>query len=144
MSFLGYGISVVHKPSQKKVKVILDYPKPKAVVAIRRFIGIINFYTGCIPKAAYSQFHLNKFLKGDKTVIKWDEAFRECKNKIAHCDLLHFPNDNTELCSVTHASDFSIDAALEQKADYIWEPLSFFQECLHLLNLNTQLTIKSL
>ena len=134
---MSYCINVKgYKPLQKKVKAIINYPKPKTVEELRRFLGIINFYRGCIPKAAHSQFHLNKFLKGakkkDKTVIKWDEAsetaFKECKDKIAKCALLNFPCDEAELRLVTDASDLSMGATLEQRVNSKWELLAFFSK----------------
>ena len=45
VSFLGYTINEQgYKPLPKKVKAILNYPKPKTVDELRRFLGIINFY----------------------------------------------------------------------------------------------------
>ena len=68
--------------------------------------------------------------KRDKTLIKWDDitekAFQECKDKIANCTLLNFPNDKADLRLVTDASDTSMGSVLEQKVNSKWEPLAFF------------------
>ena len=102
VSFLGYAISERgYKPLPKKVETIINFPKPKNVDELRRFLGVMNFYRGSISKAAHSQLHLNKYLRGakkrDKTPIKWDimaeVAFQECKDRKENLALLNFPKD---------------------------------------------------
>ena len=63
VSFLGFQISEQgYKPLKAKVSAIAYFPKPKNVDQLRKFSGMINFYR-CIPMAAHSQRHLNKYLK---------------------------------------------------------------------------------
>ena len=71
VSFLGYKINENgYGPLPFKVKAVIDFPKPKTVDDMRRFLGIMNFYRGSIPKAAHSQRHLNRHVKKQKRKIK--------------------------------------------------------------------------
>lgn len=45
VTFLGYEVSAKgSKPLPEKVRAINEYPKPKTVRDLRRFLEIINFY----------------------------------------------------------------------------------------------------
>ena len=64
VKFLGYIVSKEGiKPPVDKVKVITEYPKPKTIEELRRFLGIINFYRDHIPNAALCQAPLNAYLQ---------------------------------------------------------------------------------
>ena len=87
-----------------------------------RFIGILNYYRLCTPKAAHSQYHLLKFLKdakkNHKMVISWDEAaekaFEQCKKKLEKISMLTFTDAEAEISLLTDASDFAMGGVLEQ------------------------------
>lgn len=140
IEFLGYTInSKGIKPTNEKVKAILDYPKPKTVSDLRRFLGMINFYRRSLPHAAHSQAPLLEYLKDskkrDKRVIPWNEtserAFEIVKKELADATLLVHPNEFAQVRLVTDASDTGIGAVVEQKNNKnIWEPLAFFSRKL--------------
>lgn len=68
INFLGYEVSVTGiKPTEERVKTISTFPKPKTVVELRRFLGMINFYRDCLPRQAELQIELNKYLHNKKT-----------------------------------------------------------------------------
>ena len=74
VSFLGYKINKQgYQPLEKKVEAMVNFPKPKTVEELRRFLGMMNFYREGIPKATHAQLHLNKYLanakRKDKTPI---------------------------------------------------------------------------
>ena len=101
-----------------------------------RFIEMLDFYRECVPKAAHSQLHLNKFLttskKKDKTPIKWDQvakrAFEECKEKLGEVAFSAYPEENAPLRLVTDANDLAMGAALEIKTNSTWKQLAFFSK----------------
>ena len=143
VKFLGFTINENgYKPLEDKVKSIVEYPQPKTVDELRRFLGMMNFYRECIPRVAHSQIHLNKYLKKakkkDKTPIVWDavseQAFADCKKLLAEATLMAFPDEDAELRLVTDASDLSMGAALEvcdmsareKGMKPVWRPLAFF------------------
>ncbi|KMQ86113.1 gag-pol polyprotein [Lasius niger] len=87
VDFLGYRISGQGiKPLPDKVEVITNYPKPKTIIELRRFLGMLNYYRRCIKNAAHDQAVLNDYLKdskkNDKRPIVWtsqaNEAFDKC------------------------------------------------------------------
>ncbi|XP_063635129.1 uncharacterized protein LOC134805855 [Cydia splendana] len=134
VTFLGYSISADGiKPLETKVQAIKDYPVPKTVKELRRFLGMLNFYRRFIPHAAKLQAPLNAFLtgsvKGSHPVdISGDAliAFEDCKQSVCDAALLAHPDCNVELSLVTDASDTSIGAAIHQYKNGAWQPLAFF------------------
>ncbi|CAK1592040.1 unnamed protein product [Parnassius mnemosyne] len=96
VTFLGYRISESGtKPLEEKVQVILEYPQPKEVRQLRRFLGIINFYRRFLPDAAQTQAPLNNLLtgavKGRQPITLTDKeikAFEDCKRSLPNAALL--------------------------------------------------------
>lgn len=130
----GRGI----RPTFKKIKSIVDFPLPKTIVELRRFLGLANFYRRNVKNAAQIQAPLNNFLrdsrKNDKRVIPWDSlskaAFEQVKHKLANATLLSHPSVNAEICLITDASNTGIGAALEQRIENEWKPIAFFSRKL--------------
>jgi transposase InsO family protein len=133
--FLGHLInSQGFKPTTEKVTAIQNYPKPRTIVELRRFLGALNFYRRSLPHAASVQAPLHAFLsdsrKNDKREIAWtpeaETAFVKSKQDLANAALLIHPSDTAETRIVTDASDTSMGAVLEQKLANFWKPLAFF------------------
>lgn len=139
LDFLGYHItSQGMKPTMEKTQAISEYPKPKTVKELRRFLGMINFYRGSIPKAALHQAPLNVFLKNskknDSTPITWnpvaDHAFELCKQDLRGVTTLAFPRSDAPIALMTDASLKCVGAVLQQKVKNIWKPIAFFSKTL--------------
>lgn len=138
VTFLGYHISAEGtKPVPAKVEAIRNFPAPKTVRELRRFLGMINFYRRFIPRAAQVQGPLNALLTGSvkgshpvhfSTVEH--EAFAECKESLCQAALLAHPDSQAKLAIVTDASDSALGAALQQYVNDIWQPLAFFSRKL--------------
>ncbi|XP_045764373.1 uncharacterized protein LOC123869707 [Maniola jurtina] len=137
--FLGYRVSSEGtKPLESKVEAIVNYPVPKTVRELRRFLGMINFYRRFVPNAAHLQAPLNALLagpntKGSQPVQMTPEllkAFEECKSSLSTATLLAHPDASTELAIVTDASDSAIGAVLQQKKNGVWQPLAFYSHKL--------------
>lgn len=135
--FLGYTVSQEGiKPPEHKVKAITDYPKPKTIEELRRFIGMINFYRDHIPNAASLQAPLNAYLhnvkKKDKTEITWTDegttAFEQCKASITNAALLAHPSHHASLALFCDASDSSAGAVLQQYINETWQPLGYYSK----------------
>ncbi|GFT73465.1 hypothetical protein NPIL_349583 [Nephila pilipes] len=54
------------KPLPDKVEPILNYPKPKTIKELQRFLGILNFFRRFLPNVAQHQIALSEFLKGTR------------------------------------------------------------------------------
>lgn len=137
--FLGYRISSQGTtPLPSKVEAIRNFPVPKTVRELRRFLGMVNFYRRFIPSAADHQAPLNALLtgsvKGSHPVDisgKELEAFAACKGGLCQAAMLAHPQCNAKLALVTDASDTAIGAALQQyTGDKAWQPLAFFSRRL--------------
>ncbi|XP_076278431.1 uncharacterized protein LOC143208168 [Lasioglossum baleicum] len=136
IEFLGHTInSSGIKPLASKVEAINNFPEPKRVVDLRRFLGMVNFYRRNIPRAAHLQAPLNEFLheskKNDTREIIWTsrsrEAFAKIKEALSKATLLVHPRVGADLRVVTDASDFAMGAVLEHRSSKShWEPLAYF------------------
>lgn len=138
VSFLGYTISHSGvKPLENKVQAIQDFPVPKSVKQLRRFLGMVNFYRRFLPHAAQVQAPLNALLtgsvKGSHPVdISGDSlsAFEACKKSLCDAALLAHPDPKATLALTTDASDTAIGAVLQQRKGNTWQPLAFFSRRL--------------
>ena len=137
LEFLGYTVN--HdgcRPSVDRVAAIKRFSKPKTVVELRRFLGMVNFYRRCLPHAAERQAPLQDYIcesrRNDKREIPWnaraEAAFHQVKEDLINATLLTHPAQNAETRLVTDASQIGMGASLEQRAcdNYIWKPLVFF------------------
>lgn len=65
--YLGYLVTPAGiKPLEHRIRAILDYPKPKDISELRRFLGTLNFYRSSIPRAAETQTPLHTLTAGAK------------------------------------------------------------------------------
>ncbi|CAK1589542.1 unnamed protein product [Parnassius mnemosyne] len=140
VTFLGYHVSAAGiLPLNTKVQTIQEFPIPRTVKELRRFLGMINFYRRFIPNAARIQAPLNAVLAGPKVKGSHPismtpdllKAFEKCKNALSYTTLLVHPNSSAELSIHTDASDVSIGAVLQQRKGTEWEPLGFFSKKLN-------------
>lgn len=139
ISFLGHLItSNGTKPLPDKVTPILNYPRPKTVRELQRFLGCLNFFRRFLPHIAKHQVCLTSYLKGakknDRTKLDWSDnaegEFKICKELIANAVLLAHPKPDAELTLHTDASDYAIGATLSQIVDQTSQPLAFFSRKL--------------
>lgn len=139
VTFLGYSVSAAgSRPLETKTQAIKEFPAPRTVKQLRRFLGMLNFYKRFMPKAAQLQAPLNAILAGPK--IKGShpipmtqellQSFEDCKTALSDATLLAHPDSSAELAIMTDASDIAIGAVLQQRKHDKWEPLSFFSRKL--------------
>lgn len=106
------------------------------VQELRRFLGVINFYRRFIKNAVQTQTPLHNYLfdakKSDKRQITWtleaNQAFESCKTQLANACLLVHPRENATLALYTDASNFCMEAVLEQLETNTWKPLGFYSK----------------
>ncbi|XP_033224799.1 uncharacterized protein LOC117177867 [Belonocnema kinseyi] len=100
LEFLGHLVNRDGvKPTPEKVQAIVQFPKRRTIVELRRFLGLVNFYRRSLPQAAYVQAPLHSYLsdsrKNDRREIEWtheaEEAFVKIKNDLANATLLSHP-----------------------------------------------------
>lgn len=139
ITFLGHEVTADGiRPLDDKVKAIIDFPQPKNVKELRRFLGMYNFYRRFIPRASDIQGPLNAALAGPKKRGQQEitmtpemlTAFTDCKSAISKATMLAHPDPDAELAIYTDASDTGIGAVLQQKSGTDWQPLAFFSRSL--------------
>lgn len=138
VKFLGYRISETGtKPLETKVEAIKEFPPPKTIRQLRRFLGMLNFYRRFLPNAAKIQAPLNALLAGSVKASHPVElcgdmltAFSNCKESLSNAALLAHPDADGKLALVTDASDLAMGAVLQQRKDNAWIPLAFFSRKL--------------
>lgn len=139
VNFLGYKVSAAGiQPLFSKVQAIQDFPVPKNIKELRRFLGMLNFYRRFIPAAASIQAPLNELLTGPKTrgsqpiemTPELLSVFNKCKHSLLQATLLVHPDPQAKLAIQTDASDTAIGAVLQQRKGGDWHPLAFFSKKL--------------
>ncbi|KMQ86374.1 gag-pol polyprotein [Lasius niger] len=140
VSFLGCLITAEGmKPLPEKTEVIANFPKPKTISELRRFLAMINFYRRFIPKAADTQAILHEYLKdskrNDKRPVLWTDessaAFEECKSKLVRATTLSYHTPGQKLSVTADASDIAVGAVLHTHSPNGPCPLAFFSKKLN-------------
>ncbi|KAG8192181.1 hypothetical protein JTE90_027819 [Oedothorax gibbosus] len=134
LTFLGHLVTAQGlKPLPEKVDAVLQYQLPETIAALRKFLGLLNFYRRFVPKAAEHQCLLHSFLKGSKGNNRRIDcspqavaAFEKSKHTLAETTLLCHPAPSAPLALHVDASDFAIGGALHQVIDGELQPLAFF------------------
>jgi hypothetical protein len=140
ITFLGYTVSAeVSRPLDDRVTLLQDFPPPKTVSQLRRFLGIFNFYRRFLPHAADTQALLHDVLSSPRVKgshpITWTmellKVFVACKASLTHATILAHPDPTAPLALITDASKSVMGAILQQRIDNTWQPLAFFSRKLN-------------
>ena len=146
LSFLGHHVCAEGiSPLPSAVEAIVNFVRPEKQQALRRYLGMINYYHRFIPHCADKLTPLNQLLtaanEGHTRLspksnfdLKWNEsanlAFIESKQILANATLLVHPDHLAPLNITCDASDFAVGGVLQQYIDNVWQPLSFFSKKL--------------
>lgn len=86
--------------SRDQRQALLDWPEPKDSVAVSRFLGVVNWLAGNIPKCAKYTSVLSELGVTSKRSFQWNathtQAFEQLKS-IVHNDVKLFPLDYSKL-----------------------------------------------
>ena len=139
IEFLGHIVSKDGlKPLPDKVSVITEYPAPATQDAMRRFLGVINFYNRFIPHAAeimkplYEATTAKMKTKGLEWKDAMKNAFETAKMALAKAMILRHPRPGAEIAMAADASGTAVGAVLQQhyREGGAWEPLAYFSRKL--------------
>lgn len=139
VSFLGHEISSTGiRPLQAKVEIIEQYPKPRNLAQLRKFLGLLNYFRRFIKNAATLLSPLTDLLRGkkkpDSTPIEWSDSLNNSFDaaKLALTDAtLAFPSQDGKLALHSDASDVALGATLSLKTNEGLKPLAFFSKKLN-------------
>ena len=136
IDFLGFQISKngIEPPTSKKTA-MKEFPLPCDSKALRRFLGMINFYRTLIPQFAdivYPISELAKFYPKAQS-LPWNEeatsAFNKIKEKICEITALQCTSPNSSVFQlVTDSSQHAVGAALHQMINNTPVPVGFFSK----------------
>lgn len=139
IEFLGHTITQDGiSPLQSKCEVIREFPLPADQRALRRFLGMINYYRRFIPNCARLLAPLHRMIthskKGVSRKITWSvqqqQVFEDSKEALLNARLLYHPHPSAQLNIAVDASDFAVGGVLQQYVDGDWQPISFFSHKL--------------
>ncbi|VDL64552.1 unnamed protein product, partial [Hymenolepis diminuta] len=132
LSFLGHTLSAKgFRPTDEKVKEIQQFPQPKSLNQLRRFLGMINFYRHFLPNSAAVIFPLRELLKNSTKANflfppEAVTAFEKVKTLLIESTTLAYQDPEANLTLSTDASQVAVGAILEQRTGDIVRPLAFF------------------
>ena len=101
-----------------KLQAIQDWPAPKTMVQVQKFLGFYNFYRRFITN--YSHVTRPLFdLTRKTTPFQWNleqqGAFNTLKHTITSAPVLSLPDYDKPFRLTTNASDYAMGAILEQE-----------------------------
>ena len=117
--YLGHQISFnTIRPLKSNKQAIVDFPPPKDLKSLRRFLGKIGFYQRFIPNKTELLTPLYELLKKDQA-FNWTALAETAFNKVIEVlssDLvLHIFDPSKAVILITDASNVGIGAVLKQK-----------------------------
>ncbi len=120
VSFLGYIISSEGVAmDDKKVQSVLNWPQPKTVKELQRFLGFANFYRHFIRNFSTVAAPLTSLLGGGGQRLDWSpsaqHAFLQLKDRFTTVPILHHPDPNLEFTVEVDAFHTGIGAILSQR-----------------------------
>ena len=134
VEFLGFVVSINGITMDKaKVKAVSDWPEPKTVKDVQRFIGFANFYRRFISGFAKIARPLHQ-LVSKQTSWAWTAeaalAFDKLKTAFVNGPVLRHPDTSKPFIVESDASNFAIGAVLSQRHDTVLHPCCFFSRSL--------------
>lgn len=116
--YLGHLVSADGvSPDPDKTKVLENFPIPKNVDEVRRFVAFCNYYRKFVPSFATITMPLNRLLKKDEPFVwslECQNAFNFLKTSLMTPPILQYPDfsETNEFILQTDASDMAVGAVL--------------------------------
>ena len=136
VGFLGVVIGLEGiRMEKEKVKGVLEWPTPKCVKDVQKFLGLVNYYCQFIEGFASIARPLHDLVKKDK---KWEwterheEAFRELKEQFTKEPVLAVLDLDKKLRVEVDASDYATEGVLSMEEENgRWKPVAFLSKSLN-------------
>ena len=120
---------------KEKVKGVLEWPTPKCVKDIQKFLGLANYYRRFIEGFATVARPLHDLVKKDK---KWDwterqeRAFQELKEQFTKEPVLAALDINKKMRGEVDVSNYATGGVLSMECeDRLWRPVVFLSKSLN-------------
>jgi len=123
------------KMEEEKVKGVLEWPTPKCVKDVQKFLGLANYYRQFIEGFAAVARPLHDMVKKDK---RWDwierqeKAFKELKEWFTKEPVLAAPDIDKKMRMKVDVSDYAMGGVLLMECKYgLWRLVAFLSKSLN-------------
>ena len=116
IAYLGHIVSKDGvETDPKKIKAIVNWPRPSTVTDVHSFLGFINHYRRFFHKYAHIARPLNFFISGDNANKKWqaikcnedcEESFQKLKQLCSSTSILAYADYSKpfKLCTLMYVA----------------------------------------
>ena len=123
------------KMEKEKVKGVLEWPMPKCIKYIQKFLGLVNYYRWFIEGFAAVARPLHNLVKKDKK-WEWTEkeetAFQELKERFTKEPVLTAPDIDKKMRMEVDTSDYATGGVLSMECkDGLWRLVVFLSKSLN-------------
>ena len=136
------------KMEEEKVKGVLDWPIPKHVKDVQKFLGLANYYCQFIQGFVSIARPLHDMMKKDQK-WEWTErqegAFRELKERFTKELVLAAPDLDKKMRMEVDALDYITGGVLSMKCeDKRWRPMAYLSKLLNEIERNCKIHDKEM
>ena len=145
IEYLGYMLTADGiRPTEQKVKAILDLQPPQTLRELRRVLGMVQYYRDLWRGRSHILAPLTDLVGKSKKKLKWtdehQQAFEGMKRVIAKETILAYPDFNLPFDVHTDASDRQLGAVISQNG----KALAFYSRKLNSAQRNYTTTEREL
>ncbi len=120
VAFLGYVISQEGVTmDEHKVKAVVNWPRPRTLKELQRFLGFAKFYRRFIRNFSSVAAPITSLTKRSTSQLSWStearQAFQELKDRFTSATILHHPDPSHPFIIEVDASSTGIGAILSQR-----------------------------
>ena len=149
VEFLGVVIGPEGiKMEKEKVKGVLEWPTPKNVKDVQKFLGLANYYHWFIEGFVMVARPLHNTVKKDKKwewTEKQEEAFKELKKRFTEEPVLVAPDIDKKMRMEVDALDYAMGGVLLMECgDGLWRPVAFLSKLLNEMERNYEIHDKEM
>jgi len=149
VEFLGVVIGPKGVEMQKeKVEGVLNWPAPRNIKEVQKFLGLANYYRRFIKNFARIVAPLHVLVRKEQK-WKWEkeqkEAFKELKTGFTTEPILAILDIDREIRVEADASDYATEGVLSTKCeDGKWRPVAFISKSLNTIEQNYEIHDKEM
>ena len=136
------------KMEEENVKGVLEWPAPKCIKDVQKFLGLVNYYRRFIEGFVSIARPLHDMVKKDK---KWEwterqeKVFKELKERFTKESVLAAPDINKKMRMEVDASDYVTGEVLSIECeDELWRPVAFLSKSLNEMERNYEIHDKEI
>lgn len=148
LKYLGYVVDKFGlRTDPSKIEAVMNFPIPKDVKEIKRFLGMCGWYRRFIENFSKVARPLTR-LTSKKVSFEWNDeandAFNHLKSALVSAPILRCPDFNKPFSIQTDASSFAIGAVLTQNIDGVDHPIAYCSRTLNKQEINYSATEREL